>query len=76
MFNIRQYLEKFKKIQADSETEKEAVIKVLLEFSIPVDGVVIKNKVATVQASSIAKNQIYMKKAQILEKLPQLTDII
>lgn len=76
MFNIRQYLEKFKKLQADSESEKELVKQVLLEFSIPVDDLTIKNKVVTVQASSIAKNQIYIKKAKILEKLPNILDII
>ncbi len=76
MFNIRQYLEKFKKLQADSESEKELVKQVLLEFSIPVDDLTIKNKVVTVQASSIAKNQIYIKKARILEKLPNILDII
>ncbi len=76
MFNIRQYLEKFKKLQADSEGEKEMVKQVLLEFYIPVDGLTIKNKVVTIQASSIAKNQIYIKKAKILEKLPNILDII
>lgn len=76
MFNIRQYLEKFKKLQLDSESEKELVKQVLLEFSIPVEDLRIKDKVVTVQGSSIVKNQIFIKKAKILEKLPGITDII
>lgn len=76
MFNIAQFLEKFKKIGFDKESQKAIVIDVLKSFSIPVESVSIKNRVVTVKASSIVKNQIYIKKAVILKKLNNIDDII
>lgn len=76
MFNITQFLEKFKKIGFDKESQKTIVIDVLKSFSIPVENVSIKNRVVTIKASSIVKNQIYIKKAEILKKLNNIDDII
>lgn len=76
MLNIARFLEKFKKISLDKESQKQIVIDVLKTFNIPVVDVTIKNKVAKVNASSLVKNQIYMKKSVILQKLPNIVDII
>jgi hypothetical protein len=76
MLNIARFLEKFKKISLDKESQKQIVIDVLKTFNIPVVDVTIKNKVAKVNASSLVKNQIYMKKSAILQKLPNIVDII
>ncbi len=76
MFNINQFLEKFKKIGFDKESQKQIVIQTLASFNIPVADVVIKNKVAKVNASSLVKNQIFMKKEAILKKIPSIIDII
>lgn len=76
MFNIAHFLEKFKKIGFDKESQKTIIIDVLKSFSIPVESVSIKNRVVTVKASSIVKNQIYIKKAAILKKLNNIEDII
>lgn len=76
MFNIAQFLEKFKKIGFDKESQKKIIIDSLREMNIPVEDIIIKNKVVTVRASSIVKNQIFMKKAKILEKIPGILDII
>lgn len=75
MLNIAQFLEKFKKIGFDKESQKKIVIDTLATFNIPVTDLTIKNKVVKVQASSLVKNQIYMKKEAILKKLPNITDI-
>lgn len=75
MLNIAQFLEKFKKLGFDKESQKKIIIETLLEMSIPVEDVVIKNKIAKVKASSIVKNQIFIKKALILKKLPDILDI-
>lgn len=76
MLNIARFLEKFKKISLDKESQKQIVIDVLKTFNIPVVDVTIKNKVVKVNASSLVKNQIYMKKSAILQKLPNIVDII
>ncbi|MBP9701666.1 MAG: hypothetical protein KBD47_01635 [Candidatus Pacebacteria bacterium] len=76
MFNIAQFLEKFKKLGFDKESQKKIIIDSLREMNIPVEDISIKNKVVTVRASSIVKNQIFMKKAKILEKIPNIIDII
>lgn len=76
MFNITQFLEKFKRLGFDKESQKKIVMDTLREMSIPVEDVEIKNKVAKVKASSIVKNQIFIKKQKILQKLPDILDII
>lgn len=76
MLNIAQFLEKFKKIGFDKESQKKIVIDRLKEMNIPIEDVDIKNKIARVKASSLIKNQIFMKKAHILKKIPDIIDII
>lgn len=75
MFTISEFLKKFKNLNLDKESQKKEVIKTLLEFSIPVEDVVISNNKVKVKASSVAKNQIFIKKKQILEKLHKIEDI-
>lgn len=75
MLNIAQFLEKFKKLGFDKESQKKIIIETLKEMSIPVDDVTIKNKIVKVHASSIVKNQIYIKKTSILKRLPDILDI-
>lgn len=76
MFNINQFLEKFKKISFDKESQKKIIIDTLAGMSIPIEDVTITNKVAKVKASSVVKNQIFIKKQKILESLPDILDII
>jgi len=76
MFNIAQFLEKFKRLGFDKESQKTIVLETLKEMNIPVEDVEIKNKVVKVKASSIVKNQIFIKKEKILKKLPDILDII
>lgn len=76
MFKLTQFLEKFKKIGFDKESQKIIIIDILKSFSIPVENVSIKNRVAIIKASSVVKNQIYIKKADILKKLNNIDDII
>ncbi len=76
MFKLTQFLEKFKKIGFDKESQKTIIIDVLKSFSIPVENISIKNRIITIKASSIIKNQIYIKKTEILKKLNNIDDII
>lgn len=70
MFNISQYLEKFKNIGETERSLKEVLaraIKVATNIEIEIKNIIIKNNEAFIKVSPIIKNTIYIKKEQILK---------
>jgi len=70
MFNINQYLEKFKNIGGGERNLKEALvfaIKKVLNINIDTKNIVLKNGEALIKASPIIKNSIFIKKEEILK---------
>ncbi len=72
MFNISTYLSKFKTLGMGEIASKELVLEVLREIvkvSLTRKEIKIQNKIAYIQTNPLVKNQIYIKKAAILESL-------
>jgi hypothetical protein len=74
MFNISQYLEKFKNIGQGERFLKEAVVSAIKEglgISLETKVVSIKNGEVTLKVSPAVKNTIFIKKDLILEKIKE-----
>jgi hypothetical protein len=70
MFNISQYLEKFKNIGGTERNLKEALagaVKTATGVEIEVKNIIIKNGEAIIKVSPLIKNAIYIKKEKILK---------
>lgn len=73
--HITKFLEKFKKIIFQKEETREIIIKTIsLEISHPIEGnnIKIKNGCIYIQGSPIIRNEILMRKNNILLKLKEL----
>ena len=69
MFNISNYLEKFKRIYESETAKKEAVISVIKEvvgITLKPESVTLKEGVLQIKASPLVRNEINMKKPAIL----------
>lgn len=74
MFNIAQYLNKFKNLGLEERLLKEAIsssIKEALNLDLIVKNILIKNNEAIIDASPAIKNAIFMKKRIILDKVKE-----
>lgn len=72
MFNIEKYLQKFSKGLKSQEDKKELVVKVIREISklnIEKDKIEIKNEIVFVETSRVGKNQLFLFKRKILDKI-------
>lgn len=70
MFNIAQYLEKFKNLGGTERGLKEAIVfsvKKVVGVDIDAKDISLKNGEAFIKASPTIKNAIYIKKGQILK---------
>jgi len=70
--HITSFLDKFKKIIFQKEENKELVVGVIskeISFEIKKDSVKIKNGIIYIKESPIVRNEIMMRKKQILNKL-------
>jgi|APGre2960657505_1045072.scaffolds.fasta_scaffold28275_2 cystathionine beta-lyase family protein involved in aluminum resistance len=68
-FNISSFLEKFKDIK-DPHEDKSHISKILLEVAgvnVVENNIQIKNKTIHIQASSLYKSRIFIKKEEILK---------
>jgi hypothetical protein len=76
MFNVSNYLEKFKKFGLAEVIAKEVVvesIKEILGITIDKKKIKIQNRIAYIQASPIIKNQIVIKKTTLIETILKRT---
>ena len=74
MFNIAQYLEKFKTLGMGDYSLKEALVSVIKEVvgvDIETKNVFIKNGEVIIKISPSIKNAIYIKKDQIMKKVEE-----
>ena len=74
MFNISQYLEKFKNIGQGERQIKEVIvlcIKNIVGIEIEGKNIIIKNGEVIIKASPAIKNAIYIKKEDILQRLKE-----
>jgi hypothetical protein len=74
MFNIAQYLEKFKTLGMGDQSLKEAlvfVIKEVVGVEIESKNVLIKNGEVIIKVSPSIKNAIFIKKDQIMKKVEE-----
>jgi len=74
MFNIAQYLEKFKTLGMGDQSLKEAlvfVIKEVVGVEIETKNVLIKNGEVIIKVSPSIKNAIFIKKDQIMKKVEE-----
>ena len=74
MFNISQYLEKFKTLGMGDQSLKEAlvfVIKEVVGVEIESKNVLIKNGEVFIKVSPSIKNAIFIKKDQIMKKVEE-----
>ncbi len=74
MFNIAQYLEKFKTLGMGDQSLKEAlvfVIKEVVGVEIETKNVLIKNSEVIIKVSPSIKNSIFIKKDQIMKKVEE-----
>jgi len=72
MFNIAQYLEKFKCIGESEQGLRRALALVISEVvgvSVDIKNIIIKNGEAIIKVSPLVKNSIYIKKEKILKEL-------
>lgn len=74
MFNIAQYLDKFKNIGGDDRALKGVLvsaIKTIVGVEIETKDISLKNGEAIIKVSPIIKNAIYIKKNQILKEVEE-----
>ena len=72
MLNISGFLEKFKKFDADKSLQRENIAKVLekiLGASVPTKNITIKGGALWIQGSPALKQEIFLKKTEILSVL-------
>ena len=77
MFDIGKYLEKFKIMSQSRDFLRNSVsesIKETCNIEIDPKKIVVKDGIARISEKSIVKNEIFMKKAKILENLNKKTD--
>jgi hypothetical protein len=77
MFNISQYLDKFKNAHTKAFLSKNGVISILLSVvgvKIERKDIDIRNGICFIVAQPMIKNQIYIKKQKILEELAKNAD--
>ena len=75
MFNIGNFFEKFKRIYKDESDKKEKVISLIREITnitLDLSKITIKDGVLQIKASPIIRNEINMKKPDILKGLSQV----
>jgi len=79
MLNISGFLEKFRKFDADKTLQRENIAKNLekiLGINIPSKNLTIKNKVLYVQGSPALKQEIFLKKQQLIQEIgSEIVDI-
>ena len=74
MFNIAQYLEKFKNIGLGERLLKEAIktsVKEVLGFDLDDKAISVRNGEAVFRVSPAMKNAIFIKKTQILKRMAE-----
>jgi len=74
MFNIAQYLEKFKTLGLGDQSLKEAFVSVIREvvgMEIEEKSIIVKDGEIIIKVSPSIKNAIYIKKTQILKKVEE-----
>ena len=74
MFNIAQYLEKFKTLGLGDQSLKEAFVSVIREvvgMEIEEKSIIVKDGEIIIKVSPSIKNAIYIKKAQILKRVEE-----
>ncbi|MEI6190903.1 MAG: hypothetical protein WCP24_00870 [bacterium] len=74
MFNIAQYLEKFKTLGLGDQSLKEAFVSVIKEvvgMEIEEKSIMVKDGEIIIKVSPSIKNAIYIKKAQILKRVEE-----
>lgn len=79
MFNIAQYLEKFKVIGQGERFVKEiiqTIIKEVVGIEVDKKNIILKNGEVTFKVSPGVKNAIYIKKESILSKVKEKTSTI
>ncbi len=72
MFNIKDYLTKFKNLDSSNTDLRLALanlIKKSFNLELSLNQILIKNHIAYLQASSAVKNSVYIKKQRILDEL-------
>ena len=72
MFNVGNFLDKFKNIGFKEILLKEKIVKVVNELTaagITLKDVTIKNGIVSIKVHSLGKSELYMKKRRILEKI-------
>ena len=70
MFNIAQYLEKFKTLGLGDQSLKEALVSVIKEVvgvEIETEDIILKDGEVIIKVSPSIKNAIYIKKDQVLK---------
>ncbi len=74
MFNIKDYLDKFKDLGLSNKENKEIVLATvysLLKLKLSSDSLEIKDGVIIFKVNSIIKNSIYIKKTILMKELKQ-----
>jgi hypothetical protein len=74
MFNIAQYLEKFKTLGLGDQSLKQAFVSVIKEVvgvEIEEKSLIVKDGEIIIKVSPNIKNAIYIKKSQILKKVEE-----
>ena len=74
MFNIAQYLEKFKNLGLGERLLKEAIkssVREVLNFELDTKKILVKNSEVTFKVSPAMKNAIFIKKADILKRMAE-----
>ncbi len=74
MFNIAQYLEKFKTLGMGDKSLKEAFVSVIKEvvgMEIDEKSIIVKDGEIIIKVSPSIKNAIYIKKVQILKRVEE-----
>ena len=74
MWNISQYLDKFKNLGLGERLLKEAIrtsVKEVLKFDLDTKSILIKNGEVTFKVTPAMKNAIFIKKAQILKRMEE-----
>ena len=74
MFNIAQYLEKFKNFGFAERTLKEAIltsVKEAMNLELDKKDIIVKNGEVTFKVTPAMKNAIFIKKAAILKKMAE-----
>ena len=75
MFNISSYLEKFKRLEPPGDSAKKASQQVIFEtIGVKIDkkDMTVKDGVLFLSVPSIVKNEVYMNKRGILEKVKEI----